>query len=209
MNETLFKTVIGSHVWSMETPESDYDIFECYIAPSEDFLIGSQHKGCHHSINGDIDRTSAEIGTVVNQILKNNINYLINILSPVILLSGEEHEQLKKLTIKNLSKLCYNSINGMATHNYMKYIINESNDSRDTQKRRKTILRVINFGITLLRYGKIEFEPIPQIEYISKQDIQRGLDWLADARDNSILSDQPQHKEEMYKWLLNLRLRRL
>ena len=202
--EELFVTCVGSHVWGMETPESDIDLFKCYIAPSEDFLIGKQHRGGHQSIVNDVDTQSAEIGTTIEQILKNNLNYLIYVLSPITVKTGWEQEELKKLTVLNLSKNCYYSIHGMAIHNYKKYV---EKGKGDTQKRRRTIMRVLQFGITLLEKGEISFEPI--LWDVENQDIIDAINALDIVYKDSILPEKPQNEKEIYEYLLKLRLAKL
>ena len=54
----LFSTLTGYHVWNMQHCDSDKDLFVCYAAPSEDFLIGKTHNKGHHSNLMDVDRTS-------------------------------------------------------------------------------------------------------------------------------------------------------
>lgn len=68
MNEsnmkTLFRTNIGSHLWGMELPYSDIDIFEVYIAPKEDILIGKADLKSKHIQEGGFDIARHEIGKV-------------------------------------------------------------------------------------------------------------------------------------------------
>ena len=188
----------------MNNENSDEDIFECYIAPSSDFLIGKQHKRSQFTQTCNVDQTSVEVGQVVNQILKNNFNYVIAVLSPMVMIESEEYRKLKILTRLNLSKLCYHSIHGLATHNYNKYIIDKGGD---TQKRRKTIMRTLRFGINLLENGRTEFNPVT--DYISDDDIISMIERLDQAYEYSNLPEKPEYQEVMYLWLLNLRIREL
>jgi len=207
MNENykeLFRTCVGSHAWEMNTINSDKDIFSCYIAPSSDFLINKTHKGSHFSQIDNVDTTSTEIGVVVEQLLKNNINYLVNVMSPIIIKDSKELQELKELTQKNLSKQCFDSIYGLSYGNYKRYIIT---DKQNTEKKRKTIARTLLFGINLLLYNKLIFVPV--ITDISVIELESMLRDLSYAYDESALPETPQHKEEMYEWLLKLRINKL
>jgi len=99
----LFSTLVGSHVWRMNHAESDIDLFVCYVAPSTDFLIGKTHNKSHCSNIGGVDRSSSEIGKIVNQLLKNNINYLIYVLSPRVEFTTPDHKRLVDLTLRTLN----------------------------------------------------------------------------------------------------------
>ena len=144
----LFSTLTGSHVWNMQHCDSDKDLFVCYAAPSVDFLLGKTHNNGHHSINRGVDRTSMEIGKVVNQVLKGNINYLVYILSPVVEFTTPEHKKLVDMTYLNLSRKSYRSIRGFAYDEFSKKV--GTDNEKDTQKVRRSILRTLIFGTTLL-----------------------------------------------------------
>jgi len=207
MNEDykeLFKTCVGSHVWNMNRPDSDMDIFKCYITPSSDFLIGRTHKKSHFNQIGNTDTTSTEIGVVVEQLLKNNVNYFINIMSPIVINNSKELQELKVLTQKNLSKRCFSSIYGLAYSNYKKYILS---DKQNTEKKRKVIARTILFGQHLLFYHEFNFDF--DLWDINTNEIERMLYASKCIYENSTLPETPQHKEEMYSWLLKLRINKL
>lgn len=200
----LFKTCTGSHVWQMNRIDSDKDIFKCYMAPSSDFLIGRSHRSSHFSQVGNIDTTSTEIGVVVEQLLKNNVNYFVNVMSPIVLYDGKELQELKILTQKNLSRQCFDSIYGLSYGNYKKYILT---DKQNTEKKRKIIARTLSFGINLLLHHEFVFEPT--LEDITTEDLESMMDYLKHLHDKSALPKTPLYKDEMYKWLLNLRIQKL
>lgn len=202
--EELFATRVGSHAFKMNRPDSDTDIFKCYIAPSSGFLIGKQHKGSHFNQSNNVDTTSTEIGIVVNQLLKNNVNYLINVMSPLIISYSKELRELQVLTQKNLSKQCFDSVYGLAYHNYRRYIVS---GKQNTEKKRKIIARTILFGQHLLLYHTFIFEFA--LCDVTPSDLDDMLYDLKCTYENSTLPETPQHKEEMYDWLLNLRINKL
>lgn len=200
----LFSTLVGSHVWNMNHAESDIDLFVCYVAPSTDFLIGKSHNKSHSSKIDGVDRSSSEIGKVVNQLLKNNINYLIYVLSPRVEYTTPEHKRLVNITHMNLHHGCFKSINGLAHGMYKRYV---EQGKGDTQKKRRTILRTLNFGITLLREGVVEFTTIAHDVEIG--ELEEAFKELDKAFENTILPEEPLHKNEMIDWLLNIRMQNL
>lgn len=245
----LFTTNVGSHMWSMNTPDSDLDLFVCYLAPSKDFLLGKTHRGGHHSIVNGNDRTSYELGHVVDMIAKNNFNFLTGVMSPIIikdwvseplskekmnellsksvrmrkrrtakrrvnlnasanyLRNGERKSELKTLRLLimlNISKLCYDSIHGSAVHNYNKYILSGRDN---TEKNRKSIVRTLKFGICLLKDAAFRFEPVK--EQVTEEHIIHYIQELDWTYEKSPLPDKPKHLEELYNWLLQIRLKNL
>lgn len=200
----LFSTLVGSHVWRMNHAKSDIDLFVCYVAPSTDFLIGKSHNKSHSSNINGVDRSSSEIGKVVNQLLKNNINYLIYVLSPRVEFTTPEHRRLVNLTYMNLHRGCFKSINGLAHGMYKKYI---EQGKGDTQKVRRTILRTLNFGTTLLKESVVEFTTITHD--VELPELDEAFKMLDLAHKNSALPGESLHKDKMIEWLLSVRMQNL
>ena len=131
----LFTTIIGSHVWKMNTPKSDIDEATIYIASTKNILNG---KGIQKTTfqTGPIDRTNKEIGAVIENLIQCNINDLIIVLSPLnpIYTYKNYQKDLQKIIKNNISKNCFYSISGLGSSNYHKYIINRKGN-KATQKR--------------------------------------------------------------------------
>lgn len=164
----LWITNIGSHTWLMNHPDSDIDLFTAYIVPTKDLLSGENRGyGSHCSGNsgtGEEDKVSHEIGKIVDELIKGNINFLVGTLSPLII---SQHKidcltELKNIVLNyGQTKACVRSIRGLAVHNYRKYIIG-SDTARDypLTKKCNTINRVLLFGINLLNGNGFEFNPV-------------------------------------------------
>jgi len=180
----LFRTIVGSHMWGQEHEGSDTDKFECYIFDSRSFLIGNRHEGCHHH-EGDNEKTiSCEIGHVIRQLLKGNVNFLWGVMSPKIDLCTTNIDptmwDLRGIVRENLSKATVHSIRGFAIHNLkhwfgiklekiisidgdIDYLIVEKKEPRLIPENRKyykilnTCARTLGFGINLLKDGGKHF----------------------------------------------------
>ena len=202
-NKELFITNVGSHMWGMNRPDSDIDLFIVYQAPSTDFLVGKAHTNSHRSMNENIDRVSFELGHVVSQLLKGNINYLWGVMSPKIIKDWDRLQSLRELTTKNLSKQLYHSVHGLGLHNYKKYVESEKDP---TAKRCTLICRSLNFGTKLLTKGMFSFGPM---EPCTPKDTLDHLHALDLAYVSSPLPESPEHKREMEAWLLDVRLHKL
>jgi len=198
----LFESVIGSHIWGMDTPKSDVDIFRCYIGDSADILLGNKPENKNFMELNILDIQESELQTVIEQLIINNYNYLVYVFSPVTRWdSNGIKEKLKKYAERCLSKHCFDSIHGLALSNYKKYI--ESNKD-NTERRCNIICRTLQFGITLLNEGKVEFKPFVGG---NKDKILELLEKLDKAKNNSKLPDfSPDDVgREMFLWLLTLR----
>lgn len=184
MNKILFKTIVGSHVWNMDTYESDIDEFHAYIVPTTDILSGLCRDNSHFSTVGN-DISSHEIGKIINHLIKGNINFITGVASDFVLCDRKNFRfDLFDILQENISQECYNSINGIAVSNYNKYILRryEVNNT----KRINQILRNLNFGINLLNTGEIKFEKFTG----TVKDIKPMIEELKIAKENSKLPEK-------------------
>ena len=104
----------------------------------------------------------------------------------------------------NIHSGCYKSINGFAYGEFRKKV---GKGEKDTPKVRRSVLRTINFGITLLGKGIVDFAPVTGDVEIS--DIDSAFQELKIAYENTVLPDKPLHSEKMMDWLLEIRMQNL
>lgn len=152
----LWETVVGSHLWGMNKPDSDIDYFSVFNYPTKIFLQGynPQLSFFHHYSDHDVHKH--EISKVIEQLSKCNINFIIGVMSNKISHTSKYHRELYEYVKNNPCKGIEHSIWGLANGNYNKYILSGIDTS---EKRCNKILRVLQFGITLLNTGKYEFRP--------------------------------------------------
>lgn len=204
MIDNLFTTEIGSTIWQMRHPKSDTDLFRVYVASTEEILKGTANTKSKFTQKDNTDIALHEIGKVVEQLLKGNFNFLVGVMSPLTVSVArspltEFYLNLQNIVKENVSKNCYHSIHGLAVHNYKKHIYSGKDDSK---RRCNKILRVLQFGKTLLDTGKFKFE---QFKYGTPEKIIEWMDWLNEAYKYSQLPEKPD--ETFYRaWLYNLRL---
>ena len=107
----LYNSITGSHAWQMERPDSDFDFWVIYQAPSRSFLLGNTHHGGHETkgtfTNGiKWDRSSFEIGQHVRDLIGGNINHVVCLLSPSTYpFNGEDPDDTHKDIIKFDNKI--------------------------------------------------------------------------------------------------------
>lgn len=210
--QTLWITKIGSHLWLMDRPDSDIDIFTAYMVPTEDILSGENRgSGSHHSGGagaGETDSVSHEIGKIIDQLIKGNINFLVGTLSPLVLFQHDDRlSTLKSIVLEHgQTKACTHSIRGLAVHNYKKYLTGSyTADEQVITKKCNTINRVLFFGINLLNGNGFEFAPVKDQ---TPDDVERVLDEFDKAVLASDLPDKTDQKP-FREYLLDVRLREL
>lgn len=201
-NKILFKTIVGSHIWNMDTPESDVDEFHAYIVPTTDILGGLCRDNSHFSTKEN-DIASHEMGVIINQLIKNNINFVTGVSSNFVLYDKDFYRQdLFNILQENISKQAYDSIRGLVVANYNKYILKRS--ELNNEKRINQMLRNLNYGINLLDTGKIKFTKYTGLV----DEIEPMLKEMEIARENSSLPEFSNQKP-FREYLKNLRLREL
>jgi hypothetical protein len=211
MNKTLFVTVIGSHAWGMNTPQSDTDYFRCSQWPTKALLRGDRliprsvvDKEVDSNGKVLIDWQSSEVGLVVHQLIKNNLNYIVNTMSPIVKETSPEHEQLKAFFPALLSKELYFSFHGMAIHN-LKLFHKWWGDDIPPHKFAK-IGRVLQLGIRLLNGRSLKFEPY-DISLCTEITILKFIAEIDKANMNSGLPETCPIKDKLLDWLVDLRLK--
>lgn len=187
--DVIWRTTVGSHMWKMNHEGSDIDIFEVFIQDMYEILAGRQIRGGEeeHWDHPKTDKTAYEIGHVIEQLQKGNINFLWGLMSWI---SGydlwradptwhfdckEFHAELKQIVLDNLSKNYIHAITGLARRNLAKYfgIKVKTKDEKiefvqvsdgkleptdyKYTKKLKLMFRTLLQGMILLTENRIEF----------------------------------------------------
>jgi predicted nucleotidyltransferase len=187
----LFITEVGSRMWGMATPSSDYDLFHVFQQPSSEYLRGSTFEKTraaksYFENTKEIDAQYMEIGHLVNLLKKGNVNAIWSVCSPIIHKDSEWLSKLRDIVTDNLSKSSYASINGMA-HSQLNDAIKRAS-VKDPLKSKATTMRTLQFGVTMLMNHKIEFKP-PEDE-ITNENIGKWFRYLDLAKEKSMLPDE-------------------
>jgi hypothetical protein len=190
----------------MNVEGSDTDYFVCYQVPTRELLRGQTTMLKSKMTIGDTipktDTQESELGLVVHQLIKNNLNYIVNTMSPIIIESSVEHSQLRLFFPDLLSKQLYFSFHGMAIHN-LKLFHKWWGDAIPSRKFGK-IARVLKLGIRLLNgEPEAKFEAVP---WATESDVVKligDIDW---AYGNSKLPETCPIQDRMLDWLVDKRL---
>ena len=189
---SLFRTIVGSTLYGMNGPNSDIDYFKVYVDLSDDILLGiADQKSSSYKDSDGNDIASHEIGHVINNLLKGNINYIQGVTSPLVHSGANDVYPLNVLTRATISKNCFGSINGLAKGNYEKYIIKNTKGRHEggLQKKINIICRELEVGIHIMDTGKIDF--LNHKSFYGVEDIEGLLEDFIISKENSSLPDYP------------------
>lgn len=208
----LFTTVIGSHMWDMERPDSDTDYGTVYMIDSREVLLGKNIRG-KQIRQGYDDITYYELVHFIGNLMKMNCNYLWAVMSPLIV---KEHRtalrELREIVSTNLAKCSYYSIDGLSRHNIYHFITGIKKDKapvreidRESQlykKKLNVIGRTLKFGINLLTWGKCLFQ---KVDIKTEEELWDLKNKLNEAYKNSPMPEKPDPKpfeDYLVKWRL-------
>ena len=193
----LFVTEVGSRMWRMEKFASDYDLFHVYQTPSKNYLVsgnfGSTKPASTWVDNKkrEIDAQYMEIGHLVNLLKKGNVNAIWAVCSGVVHKDSEVLQELKHITLQNLSKSSYQSIRGMSISQLKD--AEKRKEVRDPQKSLWSCKRTLEFGHTLLTGGGVFLQCNSGYE-MTEEILQKEFDRLDEAHKMSKLPDAPNPK---------------
>jgi predicted nucleotidyltransferase len=232
----FFVTLSGSHLYGFPSPDSDYDVRGTYILPVHEIAGLSEGPATiertfmHADL--EIDLVMYDVKKFFALLLKKNGLALEQIFSPLVVLTSPEHEELKALTPRLITRQHYNHYYGFAEAQWKLF-------NRNVPHRVKPLLyiyRVLLTGIHLMRTGAVEANLVHlhetfQLPYIPEliarkltgpekavleqvdlpfheQEYKRLLQELKLASENSTLPDEPANvdRQQLNDLLLRLRL---
>lgn len=152
----LFATVSGAHLYGFPSPDSDYDLRGAHILPARE-VLGLDVKNETIEASGvrdgrEIDFVTHDVKKFFGLLLKKNGYVLEQALSPLVVHTTPEHEELKAL-----AKGC---ITRHHSHHYLGFAATEWKlFEKESPRRMKPLLyvyRVLLTGIHLMRTGQVE-----------------------------------------------------
>jgi predicted nucleotidyltransferase len=152
----LFATISGAHLYGFPSADSDYDLRGAHRLPLEE-IVGLktgpetvERSGIHDGL--EIDLVTHDAAKFFRLMLKNNGYVMEQVLSPLVVHSTPEHEELKALATECLTR--------HHAHHYLGFAANQWKlFEKEDPPRVKPLLyvyRVLLTGIHLMRTGRVE-----------------------------------------------------
>ena len=225
----------GAHAYGFPSPDSDLDLKAIHVEPTARLLGLSPAAAPANRlevIDGvEIDYSSNELGGALVGIVQGNGNYVERILGALSLRSSTEHEELRPIVQRSLSKRIYRHYNGFARGQLQEF----DNAAQPTAKKILYVLRTALSGIHVLRSGNIVTDVTALIDdygfsearelVVQKRagerivldeplrgkwraQVERAFGMLDEALAKSPLPDEAPNRSEIESWLLQTRRRR-
>jgi predicted nucleotidyltransferase len=152
----LFATLSGAHLYGFPSPDSDWDVRGCHVLPAEAVLgldpLDETVEVSRKSPACDLDLVTHDAGKFLRLMLRPNGYVLEQIHSPLVVLGGPLHEELKELA--------HGCVTRHHVHHYLGFSRNQRTLlDRESLPRVKPLLylyRVLLTGIHMMRTGTIE-----------------------------------------------------
>jgi hypothetical protein len=172
---TLWESIVGSHMWEMNRPDSDVDVVVITEAPLMSIIIGDQTRPKDEGKldpkdfktwlklpkTHEVDVMWMEIGQLVNLLKKGNINAIWYTMSPLYAdhVHSEWHERLKRIVMDNISVKTWESVRGMTLHTLGdSYRKGNAGENFQQDKKIRVAGRNVRFMESLLE-GVMSFRP--------------------------------------------------
>ncbi|MCA9080757.1 MAG: nucleotidyltransferase domain-containing protein, partial [Planctomycetaceae bacterium] len=152
----LFATISGAHLYGFPSPDSDYDLRGAHVLSLEDVIgLSTGHEtieksGYHDEL--EIDLVTHDAKKFFELMLKKNGYVMEQVLSPLIVHTSPEHEELKAIAPTCLTRHHAHHYLGFAATQWKLF-------EKEDPPRVKPLLyvyRVLLTGIHLMRTGEVE-----------------------------------------------------
>ena len=152
----LFATISGAHLYGFPSPDSDFDLRGVHLLPLRE-VVGLQtahetieKSGIHDGL--EIDLVTHDAKKFFGLMLKKNGYVLEQLLSPLVVHTTPEHEELKALAADCITKHHAHHYLGFAATQWKLF----GKESPPHVKPLLYVYRVLLTGIHLMRTGQVE-----------------------------------------------------
>lgn len=152
----VFATISGAHLYGFPSPDSDYDLRGVHLLPLEE-VVGLQtgaetveKSGIHDGL--EIDLVTHDAHKFFGLMLKKNGYVLEQLLSPLVVQSTPEHEELKSIGRRCVTRHHAHHYLGFAETQWRLF----EKESTPRVKPLLYVYRVLLTGLHLMRTGEVE-----------------------------------------------------
>jgi predicted nucleotidyltransferase len=173
----IFATISGAHLYGFPSPDSDYDLRGVHILPAPEVLgLIQGEETIQRMLDGppEVDLVTHDAAKFFRLLLKRNGYVLEQVLSPLVLKSGPDHEELCALALRCVTRHHAHHYFGFAARQWDFFV---------KERRLKPLLyvfRALLTGIHLMRAGIVdanlvqlnELYPLPYIPELIARKIE-------------------------------------
>lgn len=152
----LFATISGAHLYGFPSPDSDYDLRGIHVLPLRD-IVGLtvtnetvEKSGIHDGL--EIDLVTHDAKKFMGLLLKKNGYVLEQLLSPLVVHTTPEHDELKALAPDCITKHHAHHYLGFAATQWKLF----QKEDPPHVKPLLYVYRVLLTGIHLMKSGRVE-----------------------------------------------------
>ena len=185
----LFATISGAHLYGFPSEDSDYDLRGVHILPLSDVIgLNSLQETVDQTVVQDgleLDLVTHEVKKFMNLMLKKNGYVLEQLWSPLVVQTSPEHEELKEIGAKCVTRFHAYHYLGFAQTQWKLF-------QKDNPPRVKPLLyvfRVLLTGIHLMKTGTIEAN-------LRTLNEEAQLSWIPDLIDRKIQGRETERLEQ-------------
>jgi len=107
-SDLLFVTVSGAHLYGFASPDSDYDLRGCHVAPANRVLSLSPPRETYEVMDKDaeveMDLVTHDAAKYFKMLLGKNGYVLEQVMSPIVLHAGPGFEELREISARCVTK---------------------------------------------------------------------------------------------------------
>jgi predicted nucleotidyltransferase len=152
----VFVTISGAHLYGFPSPDSDYDLRGAHVLPVREVVgleTGRDTVEVSEKVDGSqVDLVTHDVKKFFGMLLKRNGYVLEQLYSPLVVRTGQAHEELR-----SIAKGC---ITRHHSQHYLGFAETQWNLFEKERPRRVKpllyVLRVLLTGIHLMRTGQVE-----------------------------------------------------
>lgn len=152
----VFATISGAHLYGFPSPDSDFDLRGVHVLPLNEVVgLGEKRETLEYSgfqEEMELDLVTHDVAKFIGLMLKRNGYVLEQLLSPLVVLTTPEHEELKSLVPGVITRHHGHHYLGFAATQWKLF-------AKEEPPRIKPLLyvyRVLLTGIHLVRTGVVE-----------------------------------------------------
>ncbi|MCP5303447.1 MAG: nucleotidyltransferase domain-containing protein [Pseudomonadales bacterium] len=185
----LFATISGAHLYGFPSPDSDYDLRGVHILPLSE-IVGLDDPVETIEASGDVDGIELDLVThdvikFFRLMLKRNGYVLEQLLSPLIVHTTPEHEELKALAPACLTRHHAHHYLGFARTQWRLF----QKESPPHVKPLLYVYRVLLTGIYLMQTGEVEANLVHLNDYFKLSYIPDLIEQKITGTEHGSLQD--------------------